>query len=167
MFLTYRNKKWGVKVLVRKKGVLLAWSTHLAILYGKLKESLILFYFFTLVRRFMKPSNAVSHELKHTFTAFTCLTTVSAGAHCTAANAKIPKQQHLSAPLCLLFTRWLAACRVEIRSWMCWPNTLGLNIDLPCQLCLWMGLNASANSHTQTSTAGKTYDKQESCSFFT
>lgn len=63
----------------------------------------ILFFYFS--SEVYKPSNAVSLELKHTFTAFTCLTTVSAEAHCTAANAKIPKQQQLSAPLCLLFTR--------------------------------------------------------------
>lgn len=108
-------------------------------------------------RRFGKPSNAVTPDLRHTFTAYGSSTTLSAlGQTAQQQMERKAKQRHLSAPLCLFFRGWLAACRPQIRSWMCWPDTLGLNTDLSRQLCLQTGgVNISENSLTQTSTAGK------------
>lgn len=41
------------------------------------------------------------------------------------------KQHHLSGHLYLLSTAWLAACRLPIRSRMCWPNTGAKDRSVP------------------------------------
>lgn len=89
-------------------------------------------------RRFRMPPTVVTPDLRHAFTASSSFTTLSALGQ---------KQHHLSGPLYLLSTGWLAACRLPIRSRMCWPNTR-LNTDLTRQLRLQRGLNVSGKAPT-------------------
>lgn len=52
--------------------------------------------------------------------------------HCLQLWGK--KQHHLSGPLQLLSMGWLAACRLPIRSQMCWPNTGAKDRSVPSAL---------------------------------
>lgn len=141
---------------LRKKGVLLVSRSSEILWQIQQISYFFTFFFFSLVRKFMKPSNARKNSNTHSLLSVPSPLYQLGNTAQQQMQKQNPKQQHLSARLCLLFTGWLAACCLEIRSW---PNTLGLNTDLSCQLCLRMVLNASGNSYTQTSTAGKTFKK--------
>lgn len=117
---------------MRKKGV-----PHIQPWQSQQISYFIRFFFSPLVRSFMKPSNAVSLGLNtHPPLSLPSLL-YQLGHTAQQRMQKQPQQQHLSAPLCLLFAGWLAACRLEIRSRMCWANTLELNTDLSLDERSW------------------------------
>lgn len=73
-------------------------------------------------RRFRMPSTVVTPDLRHAFTAYSSVTTLSALGQKTTP----PFWPSLST-----FHGWLAACRLPIRSRMCWPNTRAKHRSVP------------------------------------